>query len=301
MLRLDYTKTMLQTEEGGARFKTGAEALVWTVENSGPLGLYRGVGTQVAGVAPEKALKLYVNAQAKAALTVACGDGALPLAGECAAGLIAGVSQVIVTNPLEAVKIRLQTSQEGSPLAIIRELGVRGLYRGAGSCMLRDGCFSLVLFPCYDHAKELTGAATSSAAGAAAAAATTTAAGAPGSIELALALGLAGLLAAAPAAALSTPFDVVKTRVQAAKPAPAAADPGEDARRHLGSPAASLHEELPPLEPPLAAAAAIIREEGPAALFSGWLERVLRSAPQFAVTLSVADLLKQAAHTKGWL
>ena len=50
-----------------------------------------------------------------------------------------------------------------------------------------------------------------------------------------------------------------------------------------------------------AAAAAIAADEGMDVLFDGALERVLRSAPQFAVTLSVADMLKAAAAAHGWL
>ena len=60
-----------------------------------------------------------------------------------------------MTNPLEAVKIRLQTSRKQSLADVLSELGVRGLYRGAGACVARDATFSAVLFPTYYHAKQL--------------------------------------------------------------------------------------------------------------------------------------------------
>ena len=300
---MDFIKTLLQTEEGGALYASGPEAMRSIVSERGPLALYRGLGPQVTGVAPEKALKLFVNDAAKTSIAAACG-GTLPLVGEAAAGFIAGCCQVIVTNPLEAVKVRLQTSETGSAGSVISDLGLKGLYRGAGSCVLRDGTFSLLLFPLYAHAKDLTGVTEASS-----------------NVEVAMALGLAGLLAATPAAALSTPFDVVKTRIQAASSADRhggamapTAGAGAGAGR-LGSIAMvttssgrgssagsgrSLQVESE-VASPLAAASAIIKEEGAGALFSGCIERVLRSAPQFAVTLSCADLLKQSAIAHGWM
>ena len=52
---------------------------------------------------------------------------------------------------------------------------------------------------------------------------------------------------------------------------------------------------------PLAAASAIIKEEGAGALFSGCIERVLRSAPQFAVTLAIYEGLKATCAARGWI
>ena len=43
----------------------------------------------------------------------------------------------------------------------------------------------------------------------------------------------------------------------------------------------------------LAALQAVLREEGAPTLFSGALERFLRSSPQFGVTLAVFELLKE--------
>ena len=54
--------------------------------------------------------------------------------------LQAGASQVVFTNPLEIVKIRLQvageiasTGQKISALSVIKELGFLGLYKVSGS------------------------------------------------------------------------------------------------------------------------------------------------------------------------
>lgn len=64
------------------------------------------------------------------------GDVQFPL--EVLAGGCAGASQVIFTNPIEIVKIRLQIqgesvkfgAQSKSTVTIVRELGFLGLYKG---------------------------------------------------------------------------------------------------------------------------------------------------------------------------
>ncbi|TSK42098.1 Calcium-binding mitochondrial carrier protein Aralar1 [Bagarius yarrelli] len=88
-------------------------------------------------------------------------DGSLALPAEILAGGCAGASQVIFTNPLEIVKIRLQVAGEittgprVSALSVIRDLGFFGLYKGAKACFLRDIPFSAIYFPVYAHTKAL--------------------------------------------------------------------------------------------------------------------------------------------------
>lgn len=91
----------------------------------------------------------------------------------------AGGSQVIFTNPLEIVKIRLQVAGEMASGAkirawtVVKELGLLGLYKGsflnkfakfliklllflgARACLLRDVPFSAIYFPAYAHTKAL--------------------------------------------------------------------------------------------------------------------------------------------------
>lgn len=141
---------------------------VWQViRHEGFFGLYRGLIPQLMGVAPEKAIKLTVNDFVRDKFMDK--NGNLPLYGEIISGACvsdpwtfldlshprwfinsrdfnvywsvscflfqAGGSQVIFTNPLEIVKIRLQVAGEiagGSKVrawTVVKELGLFGLYK----------------------------------------------------------------------------------------------------------------------------------------------------------------------------
>ena len=108
--------------------------------------------------------------------------------------------QVTFTNPLEIVKIRLQVAGEiqsvRRPAAaeVVRELGFRGLYKGARACFLRDIPFSAIYFPVYSHTKKRFAD--------------------EHGYNDPKSLFFPGLLAGIPAAGLCTPADVVKTRLQ---------------------------------------------------------------------------------------
>uniref|UniRef100_A0A8C2ZPD9 Solute carrier family 25 member 13 n=1 Tax=Cyclopterus lumpus TaxID=8103 RepID=A0A8C2ZPD9_CYCLU len=155
---------------------------------------------QLLGVAPEKAIKLTVNDFVRGKTRQK--DGKVPFGAELLAGGCAGGSQVIFTNPLEIVKIRLQVAGEittgprVSALSVIRGLGFFGLYKGSKACFLRDIPFSAIYFPCYAHLKAHLSEA-------------------DGRIGPAKML-FAGALAGMPAASLVTPADVIKTRLQVA-------------------------------------------------------------------------------------
>lgn len=90
------------------------------------------------------------------------GEMYLPL--EMLAGAGAGAAQTVITTPMECLKINMQLETEPQPwragkapdpaplrgmMGQIKELGVSGLYRGFGACMLRDMLFSAIYFPTY--------------------------------------------------------------------------------------------------------------------------------------------------------
>uniref|UniRef100_A0A669CQA8 Solute carrier family 25 member 13 n=1 Tax=Oreochromis niloticus TaxID=8128 RepID=A0A669CQA8_ORENI len=213
-----------------------------------------GLVPQLLGVAPEKAIKLTVNDFVRGKTRQK--DGTVPLAAEILAGGCAGGSQVIFTNPLEIVKIRLQVAGEittgprVSALSVIRDLGFFGLYKGSKACFLRDIPFSAIYFPCYAHTKAYL----------------TEEDGRIGPARMLFAGALAGM----PAASLVTPADVIKTRLQVAARA------GQTTYSGL-----------------MDCFWKILREEGPRAFWKGAGARVFRSSPQFGVTLVTYELLQR--------
>ena len=115
---IDLSKTRMQNQrivEGvEPLYKNTLDCAMKVVRHEGIIGLYRGLLPQLVGVAPEKAIKLSVNDLLRGWFGKEDTEGkkqmALPL--EIIAGGSAGASQVMFTNPLEIVKIRLQTIGE---------------------------------------------------------------------------------------------------------------------------------------------------------------------------------------------
>ncbi|KAK0547243.1 mitochondrial aspartate-glutamate transporter agc1 [Tilletia horrida] len=264
---IDLVKTRMQNQRSSVvgeplMYKNSIDCVKQVFRNEGFVGFYSGLGPQLLGVAPEKAIKLTVNdlvrGKAKDPVT---GDITLPW--ELIAGGTAGGCQVVFTNPLEIVKIRLQVAGElakaegadavaRGAVHIVRQLGLVGLYRGASACLCRDIPFSAIYFPAYAHLKKDTfhegknGKKLSFG-------------------EMLASASIAGM----PAAFLTTPADVVKTRLQV------------EARKGQSSYKGIVD-----------CAATIFREEGFRAFYKGSMARVLRSSPQFGATLVAYEYLQ---------
>jgi solute carrier family 25 aspartate/glutamate transporter 12/13 len=264
---IDLVKTRMQNQRsavvGELMYKNSIDCFRKVIRNEGVLGLYSGLAPQLVGVAPEKAIKLVMNDIVRSA----CRDpqtGELKLWHEVLAGCVAGGSQVIFTNPLEIVKIRLQIQGEMAKMSnvprrsaiwIVRELGLLGLYKGASACLLRDIPFSGIYFTAYSHLKT-----------------DLFKEGHQGKQLELWELLTAGAIAGMPAAYLTTPADVIKTRLQV------------EARKGQ----TQYHGIVD-------AARKIYREEGFRAFFKGGPARIFRSSPQFGVTLMVYELLQNWA------
>lgn len=201
---IDLVKTRMQNQRTGSfvgevAYRNSIDCFKKVIRHEGFVGLYRGLVPQLMGVAPEKAIKLTVNDLVRDKFN-GFSDG-IPLWGEFAAGACAGGSQVVFTNPLEIVKIRLQVAGEIADvgrrvgaLSVVKELGLFGLYKGARACLLRDVPFSAIYFPAYAHTKAWFAD--------------------EDGYNHPLTLLLAGAIAGVPAASLVTPADVIKTRLQ---------------------------------------------------------------------------------------
>ncbi|KAL3056249.1 hypothetical protein OYC64_018858 [Pagothenia borchgrevinki] len=257
---IDLVKTRMQNQRstgsfvGELMYKNSFDCAKKVLRYEGFFGFYRGLLPQLIGVAPEKAIKLTMNDFMRDKFTT--DDNSIVLPAEILAGGCAGASQVIFTNPLEIVKIRLQVAGEITTgprvgaMTVVRDLGFFGLYKGAKACFLRDIPFSAIYFPVYAHTKAML-------------------ADEDGSLG-ALQLLTAGAIAGIPAASLVTPADVIKTRLQVAARAGQTSYSGViDCFRK------------------------ILKEEGFKAFWKGTGARVCRSSPQFGVTLVTYELLQR--------
>jgi solute carrier family 25 (mitochondrial aspartate/glutamate transporter), member 12/13 len=141
---------------------------------------------------------------------------------------------------------------------IVRNLGLVGLYKGASACLLRDVPFSAIYFPAYNHLKkDVFGESPTKKLGV-------------------VQLLTAGAIAGMPAAYLTTPCDVIKTRLQV------------EARKGEATYTGLRH-----------AAKTIYKEEGFRAFFKGGPARIMRSSPQFGFTLAAYEVMQTALPYPG--
>lgn len=167
---LDLVKTNLQLNPG--KFNGILDCFRKINSVGGLTSFYRGIAPNILLISPEKAIKLTCNDVFRKQLS--SNRKSLPLHYECLAGGGAGLCQVVITSPMELLKIRGQskaqlsgpnTSQTsaktsspsllGEVLKVIRNDGIRGIYRGAGSTLVRDIPFSMTYFPLFAHLNHL--------------------------------------------------------------------------------------------------------------------------------------------------
>ncbi|XP_075401273.1 mitochondrial glutamate carrier 1 [Tenrec ecaudatus] len=269
---IDLAKTRLQNQQNGQRMYTSmSDCLIKTIRSEGYFGMYRGAAVNLTLVTPEKAIKLAANDFFRHQFSK---DGQkLTLLREMLAGCGAGTCQVIVTTPMEMLKIQLQDAgriaaqrkilasqaqlrvQGGAEPAevprptatqltrdLLRSHGIAGLYKGLGATLLRDVPFSIVYFPLFANLNQLGQPASSDRS--------------PFYVSF-----LAGCVAGSTAAVAVNPFDVVKTRLQSLQR-------GVNEDTYSGF---------------LDCARKILKHEGPSAFLKGAYCRALVIAPLFGI------------------
>ncbi|KAJ4715517.1 S-adenosylmethionine carrier 1, chloroplastic/mitochondrial [Melia azedarach] len=137
---IDTIKTRLQAARGGGKidFK----------------GLYSGLAGNLAGVLPASAVFVGVYEPAKQKLLKFFPEN-LSAVAHLTAGAIGGVAASLIRVPTEVVKQRMQTGQfTSAPDAvrlIVSKEGFKGLYAGYGSFLLRDLPFDAIQFCIYEQ------------------------------------------------------------------------------------------------------------------------------------------------------
>uniref|UniRef100_A0A061SHI5 Solute carrier family 25 (Mitochondrial S-adenosylmethionine transporter), member 26 n=1 Tax=Tetraselmis sp. GSL018 TaxID=582737 RepID=A0A061SHI5_9CHLO len=147
---IDTIKTRLQAMRQGG----GIRALISGTTFSS---LYAGVWGNLAGVIPATAIFMAVYEPLKRATAEWAPEKKGTLA-PLVAGAGAGIAASIVRVPTEVVKQRMQIGQYSSAVnaigSIMRTEGIRGMYAGYGSFLLRDLPFDAIEFLAYEQLKE---------------------------------------------------------------------------------------------------------------------------------------------------
>uniref|UniRef100_A0AAY4BIJ5 Mitochondrial glutamate carrier 1 n=1 Tax=Denticeps clupeoides TaxID=299321 RepID=A0AAY4BIJ5_9TELE len=224
---IDLAKTRLQNQQNGSRLYTSmSDCLVRTIRSDGIFGMYRGAAVNLTLVTPEKAIKLAANDFFRHHLSQ--DEQKLTLFREMLAGCGAGTCQVIITTPMEMLKIQLQDAGRigetelkpeaqrkmagaGGPLGdhvkrkpptalqlsreLLKRRGIAGLYKGLGATLLRDVPFSIIYFPLFANLNSW-GCGGSEG---------------PGPFYVSF---VSGCIAGSTAAVAVNPVDVIKTRLQ---------------------------------------------------------------------------------------
>uniref|UniRef100_A0A674PR73 Mitochondrial glutamate carrier 2 n=1 Tax=Takifugu rubripes TaxID=31033 RepID=A0A674PR73_TAKRU len=281
---IDLAKTRLQNQQGVQIYKGMLDCLAKTVHTEGYFGCYRGAAVNLTLVTPEKAIKLAANDVFRQMLSK---DGYLPLWGEVLAGCGAGTCQVVVTTPMEMLKIQLQDagrliaqrpvptpaqasagpapslaapppsrpspstrpSAMGITMELLKTHGLAGLYRGAGATLMRDVPFSMIYFPLFANLNAL-----GQEGG--------------GNVQARAPLWqsfMSGCVAGSVAAVAVTPLDVIKTRLQTLQKGE-----GEDTYKGI-----------------IDCTRRIMMREGPSAFLKGATCRALVIAPLFGIAQGV--------------
>ena len=170
---IDLAKTRLQNQRIGHEiYKSMLDCLRKVISKEGFFGMYRGSAVNLLLITPEKAIKLTGNDLFRHLLSTRKGSSStakshLTLPREMLAGGCAGLCQVIVTTPMELLKIQGQdagrtvqaagTKPSALKVAVdlLRTNGIAGLYKGISATILRDVSFSVVYFPLFAHLSTL--------------------------------------------------------------------------------------------------------------------------------------------------
>lgn len=268
---IDTLKTRLQAKNG-------------FFANGGWRGVYSGVGSTIVASAPGAALFFVVYDQLKQQLnqTTSLSDPKIHMISSS----LGEVAACTVRVPSEVIKQRVQTGVHARSMHALKAIlsntlgeGVfKGLYRGFSITLMREIPFTAVQFPLYEKLKKSVGAN-----------------------EKPYLSALCGMAAGGFAAAITTPLDVIKTRVMLQKHHNAHPDPttpktaGGSSKTPNGGPNGTTTSK--PAAPKRVSLTHIVRDiasEGPSAFWRGVVPRTMWISMGGAVFLGVYEITKDA-------
>ncbi|XP_043696454.1 mitoferrin-like [Telopea speciosissima] len=229
------------------------------IRTEGPLGLYRGIGAMGLGAGPAHAVYFSVYEVCKEKFG-GNRSGHHPLV-HAASGVVATTASDAVLTPMDVVKQRLQlrsspySGVKDCVVRMLREEGLRAFYASYRTTIVMNAPFTAVHFATYEAVKKVLNEVSPENA----------------REERLLVHITAGGAAGALAGAVTTPLDVVKTRLQCQ---------GVGGADTFGS--SSIRMALKQ----------IVSKEGPQALLQGLKPRILFHAPAAAICWSTYEAMK---------
>ncbi|XP_041122029.1 mitochondrial 2-oxodicarboxylate carrier [Polyodon spathula] len=262
---LDVVKTRFQIQRGTSdpnSYKSLRDCFQTIFRNEGILGFYKGILPPILAETPKRAVKFFTFEQYKKILGFTSLHPGLALS---VAGLGAGLTEAVVVNPFEVVKVSLQANrnafaEQPSTFGQARHIistngfGLQGLNKGLTSTLGRHGVFNMIYFGFYFNVKNMFPSFQDP------------------TLEFLRKFGI-GLVSGTISSCVNIPFDVAKSRIQGPQPVP-----GEIKYR-------TCFQTM----------AVIYREEGYLALYKGLVPKIMRLGPGGAVMLLVYE------YTYGWL
>ncbi|KAJ4910091.1 Mitochondrial substrate carrier family protein [Raphanus sativus] len=271
---LDTVKTMIQS------CRLQDKSLCYTgrsiISERGVSGLYRGIASNIASSAPISALYTFTYESVKGALLPVFPKEYCSLA-HCVAGGSASVATSFIFTPSERIKQQMQVSSHyrncwTALVGIIQKGGLLSLYAGWSAVLCRNIPHSIIKFYVYENMKRMALPSIGPCGQAAQ----------PTTLQTLVCGGLAG----SAAAFFTTPFDVVKTRLQTQIPGSKIQHP-------------SVYQALQ----------SIRKQEGPRGLYRGLIPRLVMYMSQGAIffasyefyksILSLEDLSARWHKTRG--
>ncbi|SCV03183.1 LAMI_0H06128g1_1 [Lachancea mirantina] len=256
MYPLDVVKTRMQLQVSGGsgpQYNGVVDCLKQIVAKDGFSRLYKGISSPVVMEAPKRATKFACNDEFQKIYKREFGVEKLTQGLSILSGASAGCCEAFVVVPFELVKIRLQdaSSTYAGPIDVVRKIiqkeGVLAMYNGLESTLWRHGVWNAGYFGIIFQVRSLLPEAKTK------------------SKQTANDL-LAGTIGGTIGSLMSTPFDVVKSRVQNT-----AVVAGQARKYNWSWP--SLFT--------------IYNEEGFRALYKGFVPKVLRLGPGGGILLVV--------------
>ncbi|XP_012268683.2 mitochondrial 2-oxodicarboxylate carrier [Athalia rosae] len=224
------------------------------------LGAYwKGIVPPIIVETPKRAVKFFTFEQYKQFFLFGA-SSPTPLTFSCA-GFFAGVTEGILVNPFEVIKVQLQSNrrrvkESPSTFLVTKEIirtkgfGLNGLYKGLSATVLRNAVFNSFYFGFYHSVKGYIPLNKDPL------------------LEFFTKVGI-GFTSGTLASCLNIPFDVAKSRIQGPQP-------HADSIKYQGT---------------FRTIGIVYREEGFRALYKGLLPKVLRLGPGGAIMLVVYDYM----------